>query len=72
VRLDSTVAHDDNGNLTIDSIRIDGPGNSLLEAASYCDFEGIVQWALGVPSELEYNVTILEEPSRIVVDIQHP
>lgn len=72
VRLDATQAHDDNGQLTIDATRIDGPGNAILEALSFCDFEGVVQWAIGVPAEQNFKVTFLENPARIVIDIKWP
>jgi hypothetical protein len=72
VRLDATQAHDDNGNLTIDAIEIDGPGNSILEAKSFCDFEGVVQWAIGTPREQNFKVVFLENPARIVIDIKWP
>ena len=72
VRFDRTQAHDDDGDLTIDSIRIDGPGDSILEAVSFCDFEGVVQWAIGVPGEQNFKVAFLEDPGRIVVDIKWP
>jgi hypothetical protein len=72
VRFDQTQAHDDSGNLTIDDTTVDGPGTSILEAASYCDFEGVVQWAIGVPGEQNFKVSYLEDPSRIVIDVKWP
>jgi hypothetical protein len=72
VKLDATQAHDDNGNLTIDAIEIEGPGNSIIEAVSFCDFEGIVEWAIGVPAEQNFKVVFLQEPARIVIDIKWP
>ncbi len=72
VRLDATQAHDDNGNLTIDDTVVPGPGNSILEAVSTCDFEGIVEWAIGVPGEQNFKVAFLENPGRIVIDIKWP
>jgi hypothetical protein len=72
VRLDATQAHDDNGNLTIDATEIEGPGNSIIEAMSFCDFEGIVEWAIGVPAEQNFKVVFLENPARIVIDIKWP
>lgn len=72
VRFDATQAHDDNGQLTIDAIEVDGPGNSILQALSYCDFEGVVQWAIGTPGEQNFKVTYLESPARVVIDIKWP
>ena len=51
---------------------IDGPGNSILQAVSYCDFEGVVQWAIGVPAEQNFKVTFLANPSRVVIDVKWP
>jgi hypothetical protein len=72
VKLDATQAHDDNGNLTIDAIEIEGPGNSIVEAVSFCDFEGFVEWAIGVPAEQNFKVEFLQDPARIVIDIKWP
>jgi hypothetical protein len=72
VRLDSTQAHDDNGQLTIDSTEIDGPGNSILQAKSFCDFEGVVGWVIGVPQQQNFKVAFLDNPSRIVIDVKWP
>lgn len=72
VRFDATQAHNDSGQLTIDATEIEGPGNSIIEAVSFCDFEGVVQWAIGVPGEQNFKVAFLENPSRVVIDIKWP
>ena len=72
VRLDATQAHDEQGNLTIDAIEMEGPGNSIIEALSFCDFEGVVQWAIGTPGEQNFKVAFLADPARIVIDIKWP
>jgi len=41
----------------------------LVEARQTGDFEGIVQWALGVSSTPCYHAYILDNPTRLVIDI---
>ena len=36
-----------------------------------CDFEAVVTWVLGVASPHRYSVLELNDPPRLVVDIQH-
>jgi hypothetical protein len=72
VRFNVAQAHDDQGELTIDATTI-APGlPSILEAVQTCDFEGVVIWVLGLPEELGFQVTALEAPLRLAVDIAHP
>lgn len=35
-----------------------------------CDFEGSVEWALGLSEKRRYRILILEKPARLVVDIE--
>jgi hypothetical protein len=34
------------------------------------DFEGVVQWALGLSKPACYRATIMANPARLVIDIQ--
>jgi hypothetical protein len=72
VRFDATQAHNDAGQSTIDEIEIEGPGNSIIQAVSFCDFEGVVQWAIGTAGEENFKVVFLENPNRVVIDIRWP
>jgi hypothetical protein len=72
VRFDATQAHNDAGQLTIDALEIEGPGNSIIEAESFCDFEGVVQWAIGTSGEENFKVVFLENPNRVVIDVRWP
>jgi hypothetical protein len=72
VRFDATQAHNDQGQLTVDALEIEGPGNSILETVSFCDFEGVVEWAVGTPGEQNFKVAFLENPSRVVIDVKWP
>jgi hypothetical protein len=64
-------AHDDAGMLTIDAVTVEGTGEAILQARQSCDFEADVTWGIGVPEERPFVVTILEDPTRLVVDIAH-
>jgi hypothetical protein len=72
VRFDATQAHNDAGQLTIDALEIEGPGNSIIAAESFCDFEGVVQWAIGTSGEENFKVVFLADPNRVVIDVRWP
>ena len=42
----------------------------LLEVRKVGDFEGVVQWALGLSKPACYQATILTNPARLVIEIQ--
>jgi hypothetical protein len=44
----------------------------LLEARQVQDFEGTVQWGLGLSKSACYRTFFLESPTRLVIDIQTP
>ena len=44
----------------------------ILEVRRVGDFEGTVQWAMGLSSNACYQTQILTGPTRLVVDIQTP
>ena len=69
VRMFSAQAHDDMGQLTIDSTTVNGTGAAILQAVGSCDFEGVVSWAIGTDAIAGFRVTTLANPNRIVVDI---
>ena len=70
VRFEFANAHDDNGQLTIDSTEVNGPGNSILKAVESCDFEAIVEWTIGVSGLKNFKVSLLENPTRVVIDVK--
>ena len=49
-------------------IKTSYPG--ILEVRELGDFEGKVQWGLGLASSPCYRVAMLENPTRLVIDIQ--
>jgi hypothetical protein len=44
----------------------------LLEARQVQDFEGTVQWGLGLSKTACYRAFFLTNPYRLVIDIQTP
>lgn len=64
------AAHDLQGMATVADQELAGTGDTILEARSICDFEGVVAWALGVVAEREFRVFRLTEPARLVVDVK--
>jgi hypothetical protein len=59
------------GELSIPSTSLIGPGTSILAAEGTCDFEAVVEWAVGVDGEQPFTVTLLEGPLRVVIDVVH-
>lgn len=71
VRFERTQAHTDSGVPTIVA-RKQSPGLPVLqELAMTCDFEGQVEWVLGVSRPNRYRVLELSDPTRVVVDVLH-
>jgi hypothetical protein len=70
VRFDATNAHDESGQLTIDATEVNGPGNIILKSVSTCDFEAVVEWAIGLKGMKNYKVALLENPTRVVIDVK--
>ena len=71
VRLTPAQAHTDAGKPTIGyrERRLRLP--VLRELQSTCDFEGEVEWVLGVSSPNRYRVMELSNPARLVIDLKH-
>ncbi len=73
VVFNTAQAHDDAGNSTYTGPREITPGlDSVSEMEMAGDFEGYVTWGIGLPEELDFRVTTLEDPYRVVLDIAHP
>ncbi|MGK2966086.1 MAG: AMIN-like domain-containing (lipo)protein, partial [Tepidiformaceae bacterium] len=72
IKLRTAAAHDDQGQVTIDSPEILAAHPEIVEAEQSCDFEGLVQWGVGVTEKQPYRVLELSGPPRIAVDILHP
>ncbi|HEX6037303.1 AMIN-like domain-containing (lipo)protein [Longimicrobium sp.] len=70
VTLRGTEAHDARGQVTVSprERRLQMP--LVKEYEFTCDFEGEVQVVLGVASPNRYRVTELQNPTRLIVDVQ--
>jgi hypothetical protein len=52
--------------------RIDPPeAGVVMEVVETSDYEGLLQWAVGLPEETPFAVAQLRNPPRLVVDIDH-
>ncbi|MFM7202789.1 MAG: hypothetical protein ACKO6N_18535, partial [Myxococcota bacterium] len=71
VRFSSSAAHAEDGSSRLKS-RDFSPGLSIIKQATLlCDFEGSVEWVLGVGAAHPYRVMVYQDPARLVVDIKH-
>ena len=48
--------------------RVPGAGATVTEVVETGDFEGQVTWAVGLADEVDFAVSTLESPARLVVD----
>ena len=71
VRFEPAQAHDERGNPTVaERERMLGLP-AAKEMQLICDFEGQVEWVLGVAAAHPYRVLESPGPGRVVVDIRH-
>jgi hypothetical protein len=70
VRFRQTQAHTDAGVPTLPSREMAGPGSTILKASVICDFEGETGVAIGVKTKTPYKVTMLQNPTRVVIDVK--
>lgn len=70
ITLRATQAHDERGQVTVQQRerRLQMP--VIKEVEMVCDFEGVVQVVLGVARPNRYRITELQNPTRIIVDVQ--
>jgi hypothetical protein len=70
ITLRGTQAHTDEGRATVGQRerRLDMP---IIEELEFiCDFEGVVEIVLGVSRPNRYRITELQNPTRLIIDIQ--
>jgi len=71
VRLEPAQAHDERGNSTIPN-REWAPGLlAVQEMNLVCDFEGQVEWAIGLAARRHYRVIEVAPSAHIIVDVRH-
>ena len=76
VKFTPANAHDEQGQVSIKGQQgkvppsVTGPGNVILESKQNCDFEAEVTWALGVSTKRPFRVFLLDNPTRVVIDVK--
>lgn len=70
IRLEPARAHTEAGAPTVRERRRRPGQPVILEAVLTCDFEGQVEWVLGVSSPNPYRVLELGSPARLVIDVR--
>lgn len=70
VRFTDARAHDDRGQPTVRTRRLEPKLDYLLELRSTCDFEGEVTWVLALAHPNRYRTLELSGPARLVVDVR--
>ena len=70
ITLRGTQAHNDRGQATVQPRERRLNMSVVQEMEFTCDFEGVVQVVLGVASPNRYRVTELQNPTRLIVDVQ--
>lgn len=70
ITLRGTQAHNDQGQATVQQgeRRLQMP--IIKELEFICDFEGVVELVLGVSRPNRYRITELQNPTRLIIDIQ--
>lgn len=71
VRLQPAQAHDDRGSATIAERQRTLTLPNLKELRIICDFEGRVEWLVGLAVRAPYQLRELAEPTRLVLDVGH-
>lgn len=71
VQLHTAQAHTEDGKPTV-AERDRALGlPAIRQAKLMCDFEGYVDWVLGVAEKKPFRVMELSEPPRLIVDVRH-
>ena len=70
IRLEPAAAHTEQGEPTLGPGEVAVDGSLLRRIYRTCDFEGIVTYVLALSAPNPYRVVTLEDPVRIVVDVE--
>lgn len=65
-------AHDDSGRVTVRERGWTPRMPALRDVRLVCDFEGRVEWAIGVAGRRPYRVREATHPARLIVEARHP
>jgi hypothetical protein len=71
IRLEPSQAHDDRGRPTVEDRARTANLPVLRELRLICDYEGQVEWVLGLTSPNPFRVVELTSPARLVLDVRH-
>lgn len=71
VRFEPAQAHDTLGHVTAADRALAPRLPQVLEAKLVCDFEGQVEWALGLAARRPFRVLADSQPPRVIVDVRH-
>ena len=71
VRLEPAQAHDERGNSTIPNREWAPRLPVVQEMKLVCDFEGQVEWAIGLAARRHYRVIEVAPSAHIIVDVRH-
>jgi len=71
VRFEPARAHDDQGNPIPQQRDLALGLPAVKQVKLVCDFEGQVEWVLGVATAQPYRVTELAGPARLLLDVKH-
>lgn len=71
VRFEPAQAHDSMGHVTVADRALTLRLQQVLELKLVCDFEGQVEWAVGLAARRPFRVLEDSQPSRVIVDVRH-
>lgn len=71
VRFEPARAHDDQGHPTLTARERTLGLPALMEMKLICDFEGQVEFVLGVTARALYRVSERVTPARLVLEVRH-
>ena len=71
VRFEPAQAHDTLGNVTAAARSLAPRLQQVLELKLVCDFEGQVEWAIGLDARRPFRVLEVSQPPRVIVDVRH-
>ena len=69
VRFSVAQAHGEAGHATVGKVSVP-PSSKMEEVRLVCDFEGEVTFLVGMKDKIPYKVSEMQNPARLVLDIQ--
>ncbi|WIX98027.1 hypothetical protein QRX60_28570 [Amycolatopsis mongoliensis] len=72
VRMAFATGHDDSGDTTYGAPRRTYPLPNVIQVVNAGDFEGVLNFGIGVARQSPVRLSVLTGPSRVVIDIDTP